>query len=183
MSIAFFTEGGYTGKIPRNNPNMRTDQAWMCALDATHYCVFQLEQVTQKYDIGVVIIPKEKNREHLANQNYPIIKNLKNICGKILVMQESTHWDWQDEPFNAMVWYYNQLIEADGILCHNDIDVPYFKGITNNKSFVFPTLMIEDNVKTAMQRVATRTTIVDPLSSSHPGQLHLSSSCLVSPEN
>ena len=50
MSIAFFTEGGYTGKIPRNNPNMRTDQAWMCALDATHYCVFQLEQVTQKYD-------------------------------------------------------------------------------------------------------------------------------------
>lgn len=149
MNIAFFTEGGYTGKIPRNNPNMRTDQAWMCALDATHHCVFQLEQVIQKYDIGIVIIPKEKNREHLANQNYPIIKNLKNICNKILVMQESTHWDWQDEPFNAMVWYYNQLIEADGILCHNDIDVPYFEGITNNPSFVFPTLMIEDNIKTS----------------------------------
>ena len=64
-------------------------------------------------------------------------------------MQESTHWDWQDEPFNAMVWYYNQLIEADGILCHNDIDVPYFEGITNNPSFVFPTLMIEDNIKTS----------------------------------
>ena len=62
-------------------------------------------------------------------------------------MQESTHWDWQDEPFNAMVWYYNQLIEADGILCHNDIDIPYFKGITDNPSFVFPTLMIEDNIK------------------------------------
>ena len=60
MNIAFFTEGGYTGKIPRNNPNMRTDQAWMCALDATHHCVFQLEQVIQKYDIGIVIIPKEK---------------------------------------------------------------------------------------------------------------------------
>ncbi len=149
MNIAFFTEGGYTGKIPRNNPNMRTDQAWMCALDATHYCVFQLKQITQKYDIGIVIIPKEKNREYLANQNYPIIKNLKNICNKILVMQESTHWDWQDEPFNVMVWYYNQLIEADGILCHNDIDIPYFKGITNNPTFVFPTLMIEDNIKTA----------------------------------
>lgn len=147
MNIAFFTEGGYNGKIPRNNPNMRTDQAWMCALDATHYCVFQLEKITQKYDIGIVIIPKEKNREHLANQNYPIIKNLKNICDKILVMQESTHWDWQDESFNAMTWYYNQLIEADGILCHNDIDIPYFKGITNNPAFVFPTLMIEDNIK------------------------------------
>ena len=54
MKIAFFTEGGYNGKVPRNNPNMRTDQAWICALDATHHCVFQLEQVTQKYDIGVV---------------------------------------------------------------------------------------------------------------------------------
>lgn len=147
MSVAFFTEGGYTGKIPRNNPNMRTDQAWICALNATHYCVFQLEQVTQKYDIGIVIIPKEKNREHLANQNNPLIKNIRNICTKILVMQESTHWDWQDESFNSMVWYYNQLVEADGILCHNDIDVPYFEGITNKPSFIFPTLMIEDSIK------------------------------------
>ena len=23
MNIAFFTEGGYTGKIPRNNPKIR----------------------------------------------------------------------------------------------------------------------------------------------------------------
>ena len=46
-----------------------------------------------------------------------------------------------------MVWYYNQLVEADGILCHNDIDVPYFEGITNNPAFVFPTLMIEDTLK------------------------------------
>jgi hypothetical protein len=27
MKIAFFTEAGYSGKVPRNNPNMRTDQA------------------------------------------------------------------------------------------------------------------------------------------------------------
>ena len=37
MKIAFFTEGGYSGKVPRNHPNMRTDVAWICALDATHY--------------------------------------------------------------------------------------------------------------------------------------------------
>ena len=147
MKIAFFTEGGYNGKVPRNNPNMRTDQAWICALDATHHCVFQLEQVTQKYDIGIVIIPKEKNREHLANQNYSLISRIREYCNKILIMQESTHWDWQDESFNSMVWYYNQLTEADGILCHNDIDVPYFKGITNKPAFIFPTLMIEDNIK------------------------------------
>jgi hypothetical protein len=32
MKIAFFTEGGYQGKIFRDNPNMRTDLAWICAL-------------------------------------------------------------------------------------------------------------------------------------------------------
>ena len=146
MNIAFFTEGGYNGKVPRNNPNMRTDQAWICALDATHHCVFNLNELKSKYDIGIVIIPKDKNREHLSKQNYPLIKKLREYCSKILVMQESTHWDWQDESFNSMVWYYTQLTEADGILCHNDIDVPYFKGITNKPAFVFPTLMIEDNI-------------------------------------
>ena len=146
MNIAFFTEGGYNGKVPRNNLNMRTDQAWICALDATHHCVFNLNELKNKYDIGIVIIPKDKNREHLSKQNYPLIEKLREYCSKVLVMQESTHWDWQDESFNSMVWYYTQLTEADGILCHNDIDVPYFKGITNKPSFVFPTLMIEDNI-------------------------------------
>ena len=37
MKIAFFSEAGYTGKVPRNNPNMRTDVAWVCALDAIHH--------------------------------------------------------------------------------------------------------------------------------------------------
>ena len=46
MKVAFFTEGGYNGKIPRNTP-MRTDQAWVCALNATHHCVFQLNEVNQ----------------------------------------------------------------------------------------------------------------------------------------
>ena len=147
MNIAFFTEGGYNGKVPRNNPNMRTDQAWICALDATHHCVFNLNEVNQKYDIGIVIIPKEKNREHLANQNYSLINRIREYCNKILVMQESTHWDWQEDPANVMIWYYNQLVEADGILCHNDIDIPYYEGITNKPSFIFPTLMIEDSIK------------------------------------
>lgn len=35
MKIAFFTEGGYQGKVPRNHPNMRTELAWMCALNAS----------------------------------------------------------------------------------------------------------------------------------------------------
>ena len=33
MKIAFFTEGNYTGKVSRDI-DMRTDQAWVCALEA-----------------------------------------------------------------------------------------------------------------------------------------------------
>ena len=37
MSIAFFTEMGFKGKIPRDHNNMRTEFVWMVALDADHY--------------------------------------------------------------------------------------------------------------------------------------------------
>ena len=37
MKIAFFTEMGFQGKVPRTHDNMRTEFAWMVALDADHY--------------------------------------------------------------------------------------------------------------------------------------------------
>ena len=55
--IAFFTEGGYQGKVPRNNPNMRTDLAWICSLQADHWNINQTP--TQQYDLGIIIIPKK----------------------------------------------------------------------------------------------------------------------------
>lgn len=152
MKIAFFTEGGYFGKVPRNNPNMRTDQAWVCALDAIHIPIFNTPEITERFDVGIVIIPKEKNREHLATNQVALIKNIKSICGKVYIMQESTQWDWQDDSFNSMAWYYSQLLESDGILCHNDIDVPYFKGITNKPTWVLPTLMISDMVRSSNEK-------------------------------
>ena len=36
MRIAFFTEGGYQGKVPRDHINIRTDMGWVCALNAVH---------------------------------------------------------------------------------------------------------------------------------------------------
>ena len=150
MEIAFFTEGGYTGKVPRNIP-MRTDQAWICALNAVHHCIFKLNEINQKYDIGVVIIPKEKNREYLVKQQYPLIDNIRNYCNKVIIMQEGCHWDWMEDPVETMVWFYNQLLKADLLLCHNDADVKYYQGITDIKSFILPTLMIEDIIKTAPQ--------------------------------
>jgi len=150
MQIAFFSEGGYTGKVPRNIP-MRTDQAWVCALNAVHHCVFKLNEINQKYDVGVVIIPKEKNREHLVKQQYPLIDNIRNYCDKVIIMQEGCHWDWMEDSVDTMVWFYNQLLKADLLLCHNDADVKYYQGITDIKSLILPTLMIEDTIKTAPQ--------------------------------
>ena len=36
MKSVFLSEMGFAGKIPRNHTNMRTEFAWMCALDAEH---------------------------------------------------------------------------------------------------------------------------------------------------
>ena len=168
MKIAFFSEGSYVGTPPRDSKNMRTDTAWVCALNAVHYPIPSLLQETitiqEKYDIGIVIIPKttggntgaEKNpydREALSTNNYALVENLKSVCDKVLVMQESTHWDWQEDDAKIMTWYYLQLASADGILCHNDIDVPYFEGITGKPAYIFPTLMIEDDIQKSTEKL------------------------------
>jgi hypothetical protein len=44
MKIAFFTEMEFNGKIPRTHKNMRTEFAWMCALDATHYHLMHIPE-------------------------------------------------------------------------------------------------------------------------------------------
>ncbi len=57
MKIAWFTEGGWQGKVSRNNPNMRNDMAWMHTLDAVHYPITHLPIVEEKYDVGIITIP------------------------------------------------------------------------------------------------------------------------------
>ena len=144
MKIGVFTEGGYQGKIPRNHPNMRTDLAWWCALDATHHPLPTIHELPDdSYDFGIVIIPKK--RQYLLE--YPLVEQLKRICSKVSTMQESTFWYWQDDPIHEQIWYFNFLIEMDMIFCHNDIDLNYYKGITNKRCELMPTLMIEDNIK------------------------------------
>ena len=46
MKIAFFTEGQYSGYIPREHPNMRTDVAWICALGAQHIPINQIHNIS-----------------------------------------------------------------------------------------------------------------------------------------
>jgi len=148
MRIGFFTEGfirvGREGKIDKNHPNMRSDVSWIYALDANHHPITKLHELPENlYDIGIIIIPK--NKRHLLN--YPLIELLKKVCNKIAVMQESTYWYWQDNEIDEQIWYFNTLLEFDLILCHNDIDLKYYRGLTNRRCELLPTVMIEDNVK------------------------------------
>ena len=127
MKIAAFTEGGYTGNIPRNHPNMRTDLAWWCALNAVHYPIVHLSNMKDnEYDVGIMILPK--NRKQLIN--LLILEEYKRVCKKVTIMQESYYNYWQDSSIEEQIWYFNFIIEMDLIFCHNTIDLNYYNGLT-----------------------------------------------------
>ena len=137
MKIAFFTEGQYQGKVNRNNPNMRTDLAWICSLEADHWNINQSPD--QQYDLGIVIIPKK-------NPQFDLSK-IKQYCNKIAVMQEGPYWYWQDYPLQQQIWYYNTIQEADFMFVHNKSDKKYYEGLTGKECKILPSLMVEDSIK------------------------------------
>jgi len=137
MSVAFFTEMGFTGKTPRTHNNMRTEFAWMVALNADHYNINQVP--SKKYDLGITIIPKN-------NPQFDLTK-LKQYCDKVAVMQEGPHWYFQDYSLEKQIEYYNTLTSADIIFVHNKADKIYYKGLTNHKDIrVMKSLMIEEAI-------------------------------------
>jgi hypothetical protein len=139
MRVAFFTEMGFHGKTSRTHENMRTEFAWMVALDADHWNINQ--SPNQQYDLGIVIIPKN-------NPEFDIT-SLKQYCDKIAVMQEGPHWYFQDYPLEKQIWYFNTLVESDTIFTHNESDKKYYQGLTGHKDVrVMSTLMIEDAIGT-----------------------------------
>lgn len=142
MRIAFFTEMGFNGKVPRTHINMRTEFAWMCALKADHYMINQIP--SKQYDLGIVIVPK-KNPDFNINI-------LKQYCKKVAVMQEGPNWYWQDYDLPKQVWYLNTLATADIIYAHNKADQKYYQGLTTHKDIrVLPSLIIEEAIGTLEQ--------------------------------
>ena len=138
MDVAFFTEMGMNGKIPRTHPNMRTEFAWMVALNADHYHLTQTP--VKHYDLGIVI--NSKNNPELVD-----VSRYKTKCSKVAVMQEGPFWYFQEYALANQVHYFNNLVAADIILAHNELDAEYFKGLTAHKDVrVLRSLMIEDPI-------------------------------------
>ena len=136
MKIAFFTEGRYQGKISRDNPNMRTDLAWICSLKADHWNINSMPN--KKYDLGIIIIPKKN----------PIINfdKIRKYCTKVAVMQEGPNWYWQDYPLEQQILYFNSIQQADIMFVHNESDKKYYEGLTGKECKILPSLMIEDGI-------------------------------------
>lgn len=138
MKVAFFTEMGFNGKVPRTHSNMRTEFAWMVALNADHYNLTQTPDT--EYDLGIAINSKN-NPEQVDVTRY------KTKCKQVAVMQEGPFWYFQDYPLANQIHYFNNLMAADIILAHNELDVKYFRGLTNHPDVrVLRSLMIEDPI-------------------------------------
>ena len=146
--IAWFTEGGWQGKVSLDNPNMRNDVSTKYILGAEHYPIFQLPQVLQQvgenyFDFGIVTLPKT-NTEHLLK--FDMVGDLKKLCKKTISMQEGPHWYFQDYTMEQQIWWFNALTEFDMLFAHNHKDVNYYKGITNKPVHKMPTLMLAERL-------------------------------------
>jgi len=143
MKICYVTEMGFMGKIPRDYPMMRTEQAWPCSLEAD--CFPYNHTPADKYDLALCVIPKKNVSDWMANTTFD---KMRTYADKIAIMQEGPQWCFQDYSLVEQIWYYNTIRQADILFTHNEIDRTYYEGITGHPDVrLLPTLMIEDSIK------------------------------------
>jgi hypothetical protein len=164
MKIAFLTEMGFIGKVPENHPNMRTEFAWMHALDADHFNIhmFGSDKHLINYDHVFIIFPKGKvflsaEGSKIIDGVNPISELVKqDIVGrlkqrgnkKVHYIQEGPHWWFNDYEVIDQIYFYNFLSNCDSIFTHNESDVSYYKGLFPNKPIrPIGTLMIDTLIK------------------------------------
>ena len=136
MNIAFFSESGTNQKYLHHFPNARTEVAWCLALDAPMCSLTQLPN--EKFDLGIVIIPK-------TNSNVDL-NHIRKVCDKVAVMQEGPHWYFQDYTIDKQFHYYNLLMSADWVYCHNESDFKYYYGLGCKDVRVMQSLMIPEGL-------------------------------------
>ena len=160
MKIAFLTEMGFQGKISNDHQNMRTEFAWMNALDADHFPISLFHEV-KNYDHVFLIFPKGEvylnaigskllNKinpiSQLLQSNFHIVLKEQNC--KVHFVQEGPHWLFNDYEIIDQINFYNLISECDAIFAHNQQDRKYYLGMFPGKPVhIIPTLMIETLLK------------------------------------
>jgi hypothetical protein len=139
---------------------MRTEFAWMHALDAEHRYIHHYKEV-RGYDHVFIIFPKgnvylNAFAVKMSNDQNPVsdllrsgfVDTLKESNSKVHFVQEGPHWLWNDYEIYDQVYYYNMIAASDSIFCHNEHDTVYYKGMFQNKPVnAIQTLMIHDLIK------------------------------------
>ena len=136
MKVVFFSESGIIGKVDRTFPNARNDIAWSIMMNAD-WCPYG-KTPTEKYDLGVVTIPKTK-----PNLD---VDWFKQHCDKIAIMQEGPHWYFQDYSVEQQFQFVENLRKANWVWCHNESDVSYYKGLGCKDVRVMRTLMLPEGL-------------------------------------
>lgn len=157
MKIAFLTEMHFSGNVPNNHPNMRTEFAWMCALNADHFNIREWNKVSG-YDYVMIIFPKGQTflnsigvdlihgkNEYSDLFESNIVSDLKLKNKKICSIQEGPTWYINDFELHDQFNLYNQLSKCDIIFAHNYHDTHWYRGyFPNVRVEIMPTLVIED---------------------------------------
>jgi hypothetical protein len=160
MKVAFITEMGFEGKIPSTHTNMRTEFAWMNALNADHFCIHNLSHV-KDYEHVFIIFPKGTLNLNtvgakITNEPNPnsallasnLIQTLKINNSKVHYVQEGPSWLFNDYEIIDQFNFYNLLAQVDSIYAHNEFDTKFYKGLFPGKDVkVIPTLLIEELIK------------------------------------
>ena len=136
MKVAFFSETGNNQRYPRDFPNARTEVAWCLTLEAPMCALDALPD--EHFDLGIVIIPKNNPKVNLDF--------IRNCCDKVAIMQEGPHWYFQDYDIEKQFHYYNSLISADWVYCHNESDVMYYSGLGCKDVRVMRSLLIPSGI-------------------------------------
>jgi len=134
--IVFFSESNLRGRVPRDFENARTEFGWSIMLDA-EWCPLN-EPPNKKYDLGIVIIPKNNPNVNL--------KLIKQYCNNVAVMQEGPHWYYQDYSVEKQIHYINTLRSADWVYCHNKSDIRYYRGLGCEDVRVMRSMMIPEGL-------------------------------------
>jgi hypothetical protein len=137
---------------------MRTEFAWMYAMNADHYNI-QLSHGIVGYDKIFVIFPKGKTflsaegsklipginpaSKYLESD---LVGGLKQHNKEVYFIQEGPAWWFHNYDMVDQINFINQIRLSDGIYAHNESDTKFWRGYID-KVFVIPTLMIEETVK------------------------------------
>lgn len=172
MKNVFITEMQFRGKISASHTNMRTEFAWMHALNADHFSIFDYQEVTD-YDNVFIIFPKGdlflnaigSKIANGINKSSVILKSdfidiLKKNNKKINFVQEGPHWLFNDYEIEDQILFYNMISKCDVIYAHNECDVKYYKGMFSSKLVkIIKTLMIENLIKDIVSTKEDKTII------------------------